>query len=169
GDDQPAGSASADGLADDGDTVVEMVEIIEVAGQSDMTPPEAGVASATVESDQSEPGDKPVKADMTAEADGKVPADEPIAPAQARAVEITAGRQRVDDDAVTGATAQPANDPSGPDTTPQPRTPRGEQQAAAPKIERVVVASNAQPSGEDAQHEDPVPARKGWWQRRFGA
>ena len=50
-----------------------------------------------------------------------------------------------------------------------PRTPRGELAAAAPKIERVVVSPGAgATSNENASEAAEAPARKGWWQRRFG-
>ncbi len=66
----------------------------------------------------------------------------------------------------------------GPDTIPaletesatsSPRTPRGELAAAAPKLERVVVVSPAQTHDTDQQAAaNEAPAKKGWWQRRFG-
>lgn len=49
-----------------------------------------------------------------------------------------------------------------------PRTPRGELPAAAPKVERVIVSTGVDADEGDETDNADTPARKGWWQRRFG-
>lgn len=52
--------------------------------------------------------------------------------------------------------------------TAAPRTPRGELPAAAPKVERVIVSTGVDGDESDEADSADTPARKGWWQRRFG-
>ena len=51
------------------------------------------------------------------------------------------------------------------------RSPRGEPEVSAPRVEHVVVTPDhgAESTASDSTTADAAQARKGWWQRRFGA
>ncbi len=117
-----------------------------------------------------------------AEANGDS-SDAPHADAErARASEAAAPARREransDDAAVAGVAEREANPsqtapaaaPHTPDEEPgtaaeTQRTPRGEPVASAPRIEHVVMSPD---EAAQAEPGETSPARKGWWQRRFG-
>ena len=49
------------------------------------------------------------------------------------------------------------------------KTPRGEPVSSEPVLERVVMTPHTNSADDVGDTTSDTPARKGWWQRRFGS
>ena len=131
----------------------------EVSAQEAAAPVEAAAPTKTP---------APAAPAMAAEEDDHVPADEPGTAVPAESP------QAASTNAPAETTAAGSNGKTSPSrgAAEGPRTPRGELSATSPKLERVVVAPDAPDADVNVDVAEAgtvdAPARKGWWQRRFG-